>query len=143
MIDQVCGHIHNYFCEDADVRAGEFTIEEGALDVDFLLPGQYFRIVGSVFNDGVYQYPACGLCDETFTGEIWPMKPPRDFLALCAEISDWQEKYGANMASPYTSESVQGVYSYTKAATGSGGVSSATGWADAFKANLNRWRKLR
>lgn len=143
MIDQVCALIHNWFCEDADVRAGDYTVEDGALDVDFLLPGQYFRVVGSVFNDGVWKYPAEDMADETFTGEIWPMRLPRDFVALCAEIETWQGKYGAAMLSPYTNESVIGVYSYTKAATGTGGAYSATAWADAFKVKLNRWRKLR
>lgn len=143
MIDQVCALIHNWFCEAADVRAGAFTVEGGALEADFLKPGQYFRVVGSVFNDGVWQYPAEDMTDETFAGEIWPMRLPRDFVALCGEIAAWQDKYGAAMLSPYTNESVVGVYSYTKAATGTGGASSATAWANAFKAKLNRWRKLR
>ena len=142
LIDEICGMIHNYFTDKADIRSGEYAIEGGALALDFLLPGQYFRIVGSAMNDGVWQYPADGLVDETFTGQIWPMRPPRAFLTMAEEIGQWQDKYGAAMLSPYQSENVIGVYSYTKAATGSGGASSAAGWKDVFKNNLNRWRKL-
>lgn len=38
---------------------GTFTIENGAIDLSDtdIKPGQYYRIIGSVFNDGVYQYP--------------------------------------------------------------------------------------
>lgn len=141
MLDEICANIHNWFCDADDIRAGAFAIEGGALALDFLAEGQYFRIVGSLFNDGVYTYPAEGLTDETFDGEVWPMRPPKAFVALCAEIEAWQDKYGAVMASPYQSESVIGVYSYTKAATGSGGSGSG-GWESAFRGKLNRWRKL-
>lgn len=144
MLEQVCGHIHNYFTDEEDIRAGEWTVKDGAIELDFLKEGQYFRVVGSVFNDGVHQYPAWDMTDENFTGEIWPMKPPRAFTRLCEEIEAWQEKYGAAAASPYSSESVIGVYSYTKA-TGDGGGSGTTAptWESMFRPRLNQWRKLR
>ncbi len=141
MLEQVCGHIHNYFTDEADIRAGEWTVEDGTLALDFLKEGQYFRVVGSVYNDGVYQYPAWDMKDETFDGEIWPMKPPRAFVQLCGEIEEWQEKYGAAAVSPYSSESVIGVYSYTKAA-GENGSGTPT-WESVFRSRLNQWRKLR
>lgn len=142
MIDEICDTIHNYFTDAGDVRTGAFAVEDGTLALDFLAEGQYFKVVGSVMNDGVWQYPADGMTDESFTGEIWPMKLPMAFLKMCEEIDAWQEKYGAAMLTPYQSENVIGVYSYTKAAAGSGGASSAAGWKDVFKAKLNRWRKL-
>ena len=147
MLETVCAHIHNYFCPAENIVRGTWTIEGGSIDLSDLsiLPGQYFRVVGSVFNDGVYKYgeEAEELTDETFTGEIWPMKPPRPFLQTVADIEAWQTKYGATMASPLQSENVIGVYSYTKAAGGSEGASSADAWKDAFKSRLNPWRKLR
>lgn len=142
MLDRICAHIHNYFCEEDEIQTGEWTIADGTIALDFLLEGQYFRIVGSALNDGVYQYPAEGLLEETFTGEIWPMKVPRAVDELAAEIETWIGKYGDMMASPLTSESVIGVYSYTKA-SGSGGGMDADAWKDAFKSRLNPWRKLR
>lgn len=145
MMDQICAHIHNYFTDPADIRAGEYTVSGGAIDLPFLASGQYFRVTGSALNDGVYQYPAEDLQDETFTGEIWPMKVPKAVRDIAAEIEAWQAKYGAAMASPYQSENVIGVYSYTK----QGGKASvnttqadAGGWQSAFRARLDPWRKL-
>ena len=142
MLERVCAHIHNYFTGGDDIHAGEFTIENESLTLPFLLDGQYFRIVGSALNDGVYQYPADTLADETFTGEVWAMKPPRTVLKLVEEIKQWQDKYGAVMAGPYQSENVIGVYSYAKA-SGEGGGASADAWAEVFRGRLNAWRKLR
>ena len=143
MLDQICGHIHNYFTADEDIHAGTFTIAGGEIDLsEFLLDGQYFRIVGSVFNDGVYKYPPSLKDDETFTGEIWAMKVPRALIDLDGEIEDWVDKYGAITSSPYQSESVIGVYSRSKAAGGTAGASGPT-WQSTFAARLNEWRKLR
>lgn len=152
MIDAICAHLHNYFTEEEDIHRGTWVIENGEIDLsDILLNGQYFRIVGSALNDGVYQYPvtAAGgegspLTDETFDGEIWPMKVPRAVIALAGEIAAWQAQYGAAMASPYTSESVIGVYSYSKAAASEGSAGgSADAWKSVFRGQLNQWRKLR
>lgn len=142
MIDVICGHIHNYFTAPEDIRAGEYTIQGGSIDLPFLVHGQYYRIVGSALNDGVYQYGAEGdaLRDETFDGEIWAMKPPRAFIALCGEIGEWQSKYGAALMSPYQSESVIGVYTYQRAANAAG--ADADGWRAVFAGRLNQWRKL-
>ncbi len=136
-LDEFCGHLRNYF--DCVRRSGEYTIENGQLDLDFVQNGQYFRIVGSVFNDGVYQAPATGLHDETFTGSVWALKLPPDFIALYTECNDWAAKYGDGAAGPYLSESFAG-YSYTKATSGDGRTVST--WAEAFKTRLNRYRKL-
>lgn len=149
MLEQICAHIHNYFTDNADIRTGEWTISGGVFNLPFMLNGQYFRIVGSALNDGVYQYPATPdesgeaiLRDETFTGEIWPMKVPRAVLALEKEIGAWQAQYGAAMASPYQSENVIGVYSYAKGALAGGTGASAAAWQAVFRARLNPWRKL-
>ena len=150
MIAEICGHIHNWFTADEDRHAGTYAIVGGALVLPFLSDGQYFRIVGSALNDGVYRYPvdpedgAQALADETFTGEIWAMKVPRAFQLLAGEIEAWENQYGAAVSSPYQSESVIGVYSYTKAGAGvgNGGISGAS-WQSAYKSRLNRWRKLR
>lgn len=144
MLGKICAHIHNWFTDPEEIRAGVWTIENGVIDLSgILLDGQYFRIDGSALNDGVYQYPAECLIDENFAGRIWPMRVPRDFIELCEQIEAWQTKYGAAVESPYQSESVIGVYSYTKASgDGSGGTSGPT-WETTFRAALNQWRKIR
>ena len=142
MIEQICAFIHNYFYGDR--YAGTFTITNGSLTVDGLIDGQYFRICGSRLNDGIYTYPTNTLHDETFTGVIWDMRPPRSFLDLVDEIAQWQTKYGEATVGPFQSESFGG-YSYTlkSGSTATGGIDpSAAGWQGVFKTRLNEWRKL-
>ena len=141
MIDQVCAHVHNYFETDPVtgqrlIYPGTYTITNGAIILPFMANGQYFRIFGSRLNDGVYLYPTDDMADETFTGVIWEMRPPRDFLALVEEISAWVDKYGDVMQSPYQSENVIGVYAYAK--DGNAGE----GWPLVFKRRLDPFRKL-
>lgn len=141
MLEQIMDFIHNYFVKER--YTGTFEIVDGRLSIDFLQNNQYYKIIGSVFNDGVHQYPSDDLTDETFTGQIWAMAVPPTFIALCAEIDDWMSKYGDAVMSPYSSESFGG-YSYTKASgTGARGeaLPGAT-WQSVFGSRLNHWRKL-
>lgn len=140
MLEQICAFIHNFFYGDR--YAGTFTIENGVLTVDGLVDGQYFRICGSRFNDGVYRYGVDQLTDETFTGVIWEMRPPRAFLDIVAEIEAWNAQYGDTVNSPYQSESVLGVYNYQLKTGGvSMGENLAT-WQSIFGQRLKQWRKL-
>ena len=137
-IDTVCGELHNYF-EDKRV-IGDYTIESGRIMLPFLVEGQFFRIVGSKFNDGVYIYHAepaeddPELTDETFHGGIWTMNLPKGFVDFCTKIKDYNES-DAGAPSPYTSENISGFYSYTKASV------SESSWQNVFKCGLDRWRK--
>ena len=82
------------------------------------------------------------LTDETFDGVIWEMRPPKSFLDLVSEISDWQTKFGAATQGPYQSESFNG-YSYSKGtATDASGKSVPVTWQTTFAPYLNQWRKL-
>ena len=138
MITEICAEIRNYFPVSNGKHFGKFTIKDGNIaPLDFLQEGQHFRIVGSVFNDGVYQYPATSLTDEVFEGAVWAMAVPPSIIALSAEIEEYN-KSDAGKASPYTSESFGG-YSYTKATDANG---SPIGWKKAFASRLNKWRKL-
>lgn len=144
MLTELCAELKNYFLRDAteDIHYNTYTIADGSMEsLPFLQNGQYFRIVGSVFNDGVYQYPAAGLADETFTGAIWAMAVPPAVVALAAEIDAWNEKNVDTLASPYTSESFGG-YSYTKASGNSAGGSGGYTWRDQFASRLSKWRRL-
>lgn len=134
MLEKMCAECRNYFIKD--IHFGTFKIESGAIEpLDFLQEGQYFRIVGSVLNDGVYQYPSSDLVDETFDGAVWAMSVPPSFIALSAEIKDWQDKDGKPSA--YTSESFSN-YSYTKATNAKGQVAT---WKDVFAPQLNQYRR--
>ena len=164
-IEALCGETHNY--HETDRVVGDYAIENGNISLPFLVNGQFFRIQGSKFNDGVYIYSKeyiireatwkdvltdnrdwnalteeewgnlkhAELTDESFTGVIWPMRMPRAFLKLAQEIEEYNESEAAK-PSPYTSESISGHYSYTKA----NAVDSA--WENVFSAKLKRWRKV-
>ena len=139
MIETLMRHVNNWFV--AERHFGEFTIADGTISLDFLQNGQYFRIVGSIFNDGVYKYGGISpLTDETFTGEIWALAVPKAFIELAENIKNWNDKYEEQANSPYSSESFGG-YSYSKgtaSADGEGGSS----WRSVFKSELNKWRKI-
>lgn len=140
VLEEICAFIHNFF--DAKRYKGTFTISDGVLTVPGLVQGQYYRIVGSALNDGVYQYGYDQLADETFEGEVWDMRPPRAFIRLALEIEDWKTKYADVVNSPYQSESFGG-YSYTKSGGSyANGNDTTASWQSTFKSQLNQWRKL-
>ncbi len=139
MLEQVLRHLNNWFL--VDIHEGTFTVENGSIALPFLLNGQYFRIIGSVFNDGLHQYPATGLIDEIFAGCVWALAVPKAVVALSEDIAAWQEKNGEAVASPYQSESFGG-YSYAKRNAGNDS-GTLNGWQDAFRGRLNDWRKLK
>ena len=139
MLTELCAELRNYFEVPNGRHFGTFTISGGSIaPLDFLQEGQHFRIVGSVFNDGVYQYPATSLTDEVFEGAVWAMAVPPTLIALAAEIKAYNDS-DAGKPSPYASESFGG-YSYTKFTDGNGVDGSR--WQKAFASRLNKWRKL-
>lgn len=142
MIGQICAEVKNYFVQpDVDIHAGNYTIENGVISpIPFVRVGQYYRIIGSALNDGVYKRGTDDqhLLNEEFFGTVWSMRVPKDFVALCKEISDWQTANAAALSGPYQSESFAG-YSYSKGSSASGG---AWTWKDQFKNKLNAYRKL-
>ena len=139
MLEQVLMNIRNWFTVDGGIYSGTFTIKDGGITLPFLANGQYFRICGSVFNDGLHQYPEYDLVDETFNGTIWALAIPKAVIELADEIQKWQEKNGEASVSPYQSESFGG-YSYSKATDAETG--GAVTWQSAFKKQLSAWRKI-
>lgn len=140
MLTELCAELKNWF--EVDKIFGTFDIVEGSIDLsDCVQNGQYFRIVGSVFNDGVYQYPVSGLVDESFSGAIWPMAVPPAVIGLLSEIGEWVGKYGDDTNSPYTSESVPN-YSYTLKSSGDASSGGTVSWQNIFAKRLNKWRKI-
>lgn len=142
MLEQIMDFIHNYFV--LKKYRGQFKIESGNLVCDFLQDGQYYKIVHSVFNDGVHQYNnSSELHDENFSGEVWAMAVPPTLIALADEIQEWIDKYGEAASSPFNSESFGG-YSYTKSSGADTSQNGANpgGWQSVFASRLIHWRKL-
>ena len=144
MLTELCQELNNWF--EREKRSGSFRIANGMLEADFLLPGQYFRVMGSLFNDGVHQYGNDFLNDEDFTGSVWSLAIPVAVIELSEDIDAWRAKYEApdsSSMSPYMSESFGG-YSYSKGSAISGtGTGGATSWRTSFASRMNAWRKVR
>ena len=136
MLTELCAELRNYFV--VEIHEGRFTINGGKIaPLDFLQEGQYFRIVGSIFNDGVHQYPTSDLTDESFSGAVWSMALPPALIDLAAEIKKYNESDEAK-PSAYTSESFGG-YSYSKATDENG---APIGWKKVFASRLNKYRRI-
>ena len=134
MLETILTHLHNWFPVKGGKHSGTFAIVSGALAVDFLRPGQYYRIKGSVFNDGLHKHLDGSLSDEEFIGEVWALAIPAAVISLAEEIAAWREK---NPETDKTSESFGG-YSYTRGASSATG---AGGWQLAFAGRLNPYRR--
>ena len=139
MLEQVLMHLKNWFLVPGGIHEGTYTIEDGGITLPFLANEQYFRICGSVFNDGLHKYPASDLKAETFEGTVWALAVPQAVIDLATEIEAWQKKNGDASVSPYQSESFGG-YQYSKATDSASG--GAVTWQTAFRSRLSAWRKL-
>lgn len=144
---ELCREVNNWF--EVARYHGKYTIDGGEIDLSELVEnesikdGQYFRIMGSVFNDGVHQFPTYDLEDEKFQGAVAMMAVPKDFLVLLDDINEWMEKYGEAANKPYQSESFGG-YSYSiKGGLADGNSGNSEPYKVIFSSRLSKWRKLR
>jgi hypothetical protein len=159
MLTELCAYLKNYFLVDyrnidKRIHYGTFTIENGRIQpLDFLQDGQYYRIVGSVFNDGVWQYhppdeqteetEESAMEDEVFSGSIWAMNIPPKVVALAHDIEAWIAANSASVDSPYQSESFGGYsYSLKSGSSAVAGGSDIFGWQSQFAAQLAPYRRL-
>lgn len=118
MLEQILMEIHNWFrVRDVydGIHPGTYTIFDGGIALPFLAYGQYFRIIGSVFNDGLHRYGPDmeALTDETFTGSVWALAIPKAVENAAAEAEAWMEKNAKAIDGPFAAESFGG-YSYSK-----------------------------
>lgn len=156
MLEQLLTYLRNWFRVRDNVDGkhhGTYTVENGGIELPFLQNGQYFRIIGSVFSDGLYIYGETildedrnevELIDETFTGSIWALAIPKIILKTSKEMEEVVAQVtkitGQIVENPYTSESFGG-YSYSKDASGQ--LAALTAQRDEIKQRLIRWRKIR
>lgn len=142
MITEILQYLRNWFVlkkyfGDFEIVNGNIVLEQG--EAFTLNDGQYFRVIGSSNNDGVWKYHATEMEDETFSGAVWALSIPKALINLIDEIQEWQTKYGGAVASPWQSESYsRGAYSRSKAT----GSDSAASWENAFRGRLSAWRKI-
>lgn len=137
MLEQILAYLRNWF--DVERHYGCFEVKNGGIELPFVQKGQYYRVVGSVFNDGVYKYgESVHEYDEAFRGAVWALAIPNAVIDMAVEVEAWEEKNAEKASGLYQSESFGG-YSYTLK---SGGDASVFGWQSAFAGKLNRWRKI-
>ncbi|MCM1315132.1 MAG: hypothetical protein NC205_01005 [Prevotella sp.] len=142
-ITRMCTILHNFFTDKNHIFYNTYTIHDNIINVDFINNGQYFRITGSSLNNGVY----CNdpddlkrLKNETFTGAVWVMDVPPDFVRLCDEV----ERFNAKIAElsgnfqGYASESWGG-YSYTLPTSAPTFMQE---WQHRIKQGMNCYRKI-
>lgn len=134
-VPELCEFTHNYFDRGDNAISGTFAFEPDTMP-EGVAKGQYFRVIGSVFNDGVHKAGDADLTTETFSGVVQPMRVPPAFVALALTITEYDKSIPAG--GKYSSQSFNG-WSGTLA-TGEGGL-PATG-IDRYRTEINRWRKL-
>ena len=153
MLTELCGYLKNYF--EVEKCYGDFVIADNNITFADGTPlplqeGQHFRVIGSIFNDGVYISPVAGeqspapLKNESFNGSVWCLAIPPEVLSLAKEISAWRAKYegvDSAMMSPFSSESFGG-YSYSKAAGNTASGANGNSWQSVFGNRLTRYRKI-
>ena len=165
-IESLCAETRNWFTDEPVVS--DYTIEGGGLSLPFLSIGQFFRIVGSKFNDGLYIYGPEG---KVYHEVEW--KEPYDAAKTWDSVPKvvWKETAGFALADetfhgaiwPMSVPSAfiklaEEVMEYNKSdiskpsvlvSESFGGYSytknsnntDAT-WQNAFKSKLRRWRKV-
>lgn len=117
---------------------GEFVITGNSLSPAPDAP--FVAIKGSAYHNGVYSLLDGEMIDapdkdETFDGVVYPLRPPDDFLALCKDISAFDDKspVGAMQSETF------GGYSYTRASGANGGVAT---WQNAYASRLIPFKRM-
>lgn len=133
----VMRHCRNFF--EVGHIDGNIAISGNAIAPSPGSPWCY--ITGSWFHDGVWQIVDGMLkgdsdgvpLDEEFSGRVWMLKPPRDFLTLCETISAYDDKNptGALMQEKF------GNYSYMRNQNTAGQT-----WKDAFRSQLVPYMRM-
>lgn len=140
MLEELLRTLNNWFEKDSLV--GDFEVSGGALLLPdgFLKDGQYLRVIGSTFNDGLHCWPVSDMVDEDFAGEVMALAIPTAVISLSKEIEEWVQSNKKTLDAPYASESFGG-YSYSKEGSSSS-QNGSTGWRAHFRDQLNQWRRL-
>ena len=149
MLEEIFDYLKNDFRYkriegDMHVTSGRLELPGGVEPA----PGQFVRIFGSIYNNGVHVYDDDTLTDESWWGTVWLLAVPSDLVELAGRIradreaqraaEDAARESGAASVGPLKSESFDG-YSYTRATRADG---SLMDWRDTYRGELARWRKL-
>ena len=135
-VSDVMRHVRNHFIQSAST--GSFRQEGGILTpstgaADDFAPGMWVAIVSADGPQGVFQLTdQAGLADTpdmTFSGTVYVLNPPADFLRLCGDIACW----AAANPDPAVSAEKLGEYSISR---------RAVTWESAFALALAPYRRM-
>lgn len=165
-IEALCAECNNF--HDTERRFNKYTIENGNISLPFLCEHQFFRIVGSKFNDGVYIYVSDGIilraakweemtdCShdwEDIREKYWGDLGGHDLIDETFEGSIWS----MNMPRAFFDLSKEiAAYNATDAAKTTPFLSenisgyysytkadaNSNLWTNVFKDKMKRWRRL-
>ena len=131
-VSDVMRHVRNHFIRDA--ITANWTHAGGTLSpADRLSPGMWIAVTGGDAPSGVYQLDENGgipdLGDMSWTGVIYRLNPPADFIRLCGDIACW----AAANPDPAVSSDKLGEYSVSR---------KAVTWEEAFAPALAPYRRM-
>ena len=131
-VSDVMRHVRNHFIRCA--LPGPWVQEGGVLaPAEGLAPGMWIAVTGAGAPAGVYQLDEQGgipdLGDASWTGTVYVLDPPADFLRLCGDIACWA---AANPDPAVTGEKL-GEYSVSR---------RAVTWQEAFAPALAPYRRM-
>ena len=135
-VSDVMRHVRNHFIQSAST--GSFRQQNSVLTpstgaADDFAPGMWVAIVSADGPQGVFQLTdQGGLADTpdiTFTGTVYVLNPPADFLRLCGDIACW----AAANPDPAVSGEKLGEYSVSR---------RAVTWESAFALALAPYRRM-
>lgn len=131
-VSDVMRHVRNHFILDSIHAAWQHT--GGTLTPNAALkPGMWIAVTGRDAPCGVYQLDENGgipdLGDAAWTGRVYRLQPPADFIRLCGDIACWA---AANPDTSVTAEKL-GEYSVSR---------RAVTWQEAFATALIPYQRM-
>lgn len=131
-VSDVMRHVRNHFIRDA--LPGPWAQVDGTLTPgEKLAPGMWIAVTGDGAPTGVCQLDENGgipgLGDTAWTGVVYRLNPPADFLHLCGDIACWA---AANPDPAVTAERL-GEYSVSR---------KSVTWQEAFAPALRPYLRM-
>lgn len=133
-VSDVMRHVRNHFILDA--VTGDWTHTDGTLQpANAFSPGMWIAITGLENGSpcGVFQLDDQGgipdLGDAHWTGRIYRLNPPEDFIRLCGDINCW----AAAHPDPTATAEKLGEYSLSR---------HGVGWEAAFAPALAPYQRM-
>ena len=131
-VSDVMRHVRNHFIQSS--VSGAFSHTDGSLTPEeHFRPGMWIAVTGDGAPSGVFQLDENGgihgLEDTDWTGTVYLLDPPADFLRLCGDIGCWAAAHD----DPAVSSERFGEYSISR---------QPVTWETAFAPALAPYRRM-